>query len=1564
MHIKWVLVLIGIWSTYIAQAGNDPCNAIFLTPDMLEFESFTIGSGSSGLPNPSCGDYHGTETWFEFTAPPGGDVAIQLLEGSITNAAFSLYTGDCSSPVELHCTDNYLCGESDMPAWFFENLQAGATYYIRVWNEDGAQSGDLLMIIANPSGNPYITTGDATNASFQGYSNCIQLTAAANNQVGCAWYPDPVDFNEPFEHNFNIYLGTISGQAGADGMAIIYQINDIPTCGAAGGGLGVMGIPNSWIIEFDTYQNGPPFIDPVQDHTAISINGDLTFHPSGPVELGFISNGEFHNVTCTWDPTQMRFRVWFNDILVHDLVYDIVNNAFGGQHMAYWGVTASTGGSINQHVLCFDNFEIENLADVYSFQEFTICSGESVFLEGAWQTESGTYIDIYPASNGCDSIVTTELTVLPPIETTHLEATICPGESIFFDGNLIDQSGLFEAIYINDNGCDSLVVLTVIAPQLEGDLIESGVLNCEVEQISIVFEIYESDGELTYFWNTFDGNIVSGFGEPEVFVDEPGIYTLEIYTSYEGFQCGPFEYSIWIDQDTSSPIAIVTMEGELGCEGGTVILDASESQNAHTFEWWAESGGNIVSGHDESIAIASSAGLYLLILTNQITGCQTVYTVEIEQPDEVPLIAVNAPDSLSCLHPAVWINGFGSEAGDQIIYSWRTENGHIASPADSIAVKISSPGIYFLEVMDTSTNCRSEASLEVEFFDDTPEVNLHSQDTIDCRRDSAHIQLTFSGNPEGFILLFGQAEGLSNIPAVDTSIMIGSGGWYFFELSIPSGSCHKKDSIFIPEDFELPTADAGEDATIDCADGRTVLSAQANDEFEFWWTGDEGGLVSSAADSSQINVSQSGLYILEVTLKRNGCTAVDSVRVFADQELPDFVILQSNPIDCNNPIAQLSFEMVSSELDSVSHSWFFEATDSIISENESIDVSREGTYILRVTNEENQCFEDRSLQIVLDTLPPALLIEKSGDLACNQTEVELNIVTESDNLQMFEIIWSYEGEEVPNYRNKPTIFVQSGGTYTVELKNLINGCVSTDLIEVEEFWDPPVFSASVDSILNCRNEWVTIEVVLEESDTTVIFDWRNADGEWIESGINLLEFNVQNQGWYHIVATDPFNGCNFSDSILVASNFEMIEFSLSKSEDILDCRIDSLLVNIETEQESAIIDITWIGQDGLVLTNLQGETWFWADEAGFFLAEIEHEISGCISSESISIEMDRLPPEFELDSAGELNCDSDFVQLLVVNQPGNVPLEYLWKFEGDSLSDASEITVESEGGYSLILKNLINGCTDSNEIEIERLGYPIESILFDLIQADCRERTGFFKVTEIIGGTAPYQLAFENQFSENLFWDNLPPGSHLFEVIDKNGCSAEINIQIEEIIEVTVTLPPHFVIQQGDEVRLRPVFNKPQEEISIIEWQPEELVDCADCFETFISPSENTVVEISVQDINYCLASATTFIEVVPNRDVFIPNAFSPTNRDGINDYFFPLSKPGSVEVIEQFKVFDRWGNRVFSRTNLNPEFPDEGWDGTFKGDRLSNGLFVYLIHLRWKDGEESILSGEINLID
>ena len=100
----------------------------------------------------------------------------------------------------------------------------------------------------------------------------------------------------------------------------------------------------------------------------------------------------------------------------------------------------------------------------------TICWGEFLIFDDTLRVISGTYIDTLVASNGCDSIVTLDLTVLPKMET-YLYDTIYESELPYiFAEQTIMESGEYEEIFKSKHGCDSVVILNLYIE--EGNAIE------------------------------------------------------------------------------------------------------------------------------------------------------------------------------------------------------------------------------------------------------------------------------------------------------------------------------------------------------------------------------------------------------------------------------------------------------------------------------------------------------------------------------------------------------------------------------------------------------------------------------------------------------------------------------------------------------------------------------------------------------------------------------------------------------------------------------------------------------------------------------------------------------------------------------------------------------------------------------------------------------------------------------------------------------------------------------------------------------------------------------------
>ena len=91
-----------------------------------------------------------------------------------------------------------------------------------------------------------------------------------------------------------------------------------------------------------------------------------------------------------------------------------------------------------------------------------------------------------------------------------------------------------------------------------------------------------------------------------------------------------------------------------------------------------------------------------------------------------------------------------------------------------------------------------------------------------------------------------------------------------------------------------------------------------------------------------------------------------------------------------------------------------------------------------------------------------------------------------------------------------------------------------------------------------------------------------------------------------------------------------------------------------------------------------------------------------------------------------------------------------------------------------------------------------------------------------------------------------------------------------------------------------------------------------------------------------------------------VPNAFSP-NGDGINDYFNVYD----VKSIVSFNaaIYNRWGQQLYSWGIDKMECEECGWDGTYKGTPVKDGVYFVVVSARGADGIVYDIKSDVNLL-
>jgi hypothetical protein len=270
----------------------------------------------------------------------------------------------------------------------------------------------------------FVTTDSAVSLGGGFY----RLTKPANNELGYMWHQLAYDFSTDFMVQGKMYFGT--DIHGADGITFVMQSNCAGASGtAAGGGIGYYQMPgNSIGVEFDTYQNisgtgNQDNADPAFDHIAVEKMGnvnhaDLANTLVAPVQMSStttqVKDGNWHDFKITYNVSTHVLEVYFDNVLRVSFTYDIVANIFGGNPLAYWGFSSSTGGQNNlQEVYINKSITKSPLRDT------TICTGSVSYQLPALTQFAGRNLAIgkpamassvespaYPASAAFDNDMT------------------------------------------------------------------------------------------------------------------------------------------------------------------------------------------------------------------------------------------------------------------------------------------------------------------------------------------------------------------------------------------------------------------------------------------------------------------------------------------------------------------------------------------------------------------------------------------------------------------------------------------------------------------------------------------------------------------------------------------------------------------------------------------------------------------------------------------------------------------------------------------------------------------------------------------------------------------------------------------------------------------------------------------------------------------------------------------------------------------------------------------------------------------------------------------------------
>ncbi len=825
--------------------------------------------------------------------------------------------------------------------------------------------------------------------------------------------------------------------------------------------------------------------------------------------------------------------------------------------------------------------------------------------------------------------------------------------------------------------------------------------------------------------------------------------------------------------------------------------------------------------------------------------------------------------------------------------------------------------------------------------------------TLDC--DNTSVILTATSSEPGTYLWTGP----NMFEETTLSVTATEPGTYYFTATY-SNNCFIEDSVVVEINGVIPSVNAGPDQIITCdvtevyLDGS--LSSQGIDIL-YNWTDETGDTISQDIG---VIVTSGGTYYLQLTDTSTGCiSAIDAVEVIDSTALPIAIIYAEpqNILDCT--VSSILLYTIDQE--NVSYTWGSSGGSSTV---DQITISEPDTYTLLAVDTITGC--ENSDFIIIEDLQdyPFVNLNSPDTLSCYFPEI---IIDASGSQTGVDVIYNwYDGSNnLIIGENGDTLLVNVEGFYYLQLIDTINGCENMDSVYVESLLDQiPTASIDQTGALDCNNSSLVLDGSASSPFNNLIFEWTTSNGNFI-SGEDTPNPEIDQAGVYILTVTDIISGCTNSESITISIDMDQ-PVVVILAPGFINCYNPQIEIDASNSTVIGNLSYSWISDPPGGISGGNNTLTPTIDQGGTYTLTITNLDNGCTDTGSIEVDEDTEIPAAVANVADQLDCITEEVQL---NGNGSsTGSEYVYSWTGVGIVGGNttlQPVVNQPGNYTLTVLNTQNGCLNTDEvivIEITDIPVGMEAIVNSPV---CYGERGSIEIIAIEGGEEPYIYSINDgeTFFPFGFFNSLQPGDYSVLIQDANGCEYEEFFFIPSVPELIVNIDPEITILLGESDQIIAFVNIPDPMIDTIVWSPVEGLSCTNCLDPFVMPLDEIAYTVTVTDLDGCTASDQIILRVKKDRDVFIPNVFSPHNNDGINDEFMIFGNEKVIVKINSFQVFDRWGELVWEDFDFQPNDPSRSWDGKLKGEPMNPAVFVYWAEIEFIDGVKKLYKGDVTLM-
>jgi gliding motility-associated-like protein len=332
-----------------------------------------------------------------------------------------------------------------------------------------------------------------------------------------------------------------------------------------------------------------------------------------------------------------------------------------------------------------------------------------------------------------------------------------------------------------------------------------------------------------------------------------------------------------------------------------------------------------------------------------------------------------------------------------------------------------------------------------------------------------------------------------------------------------------------------------------------------------------------------------------------------------------------------------------------------------------------------------------------------------------------------------------------------------------------------------------------------------------------------------------------------------------------------------------------------------------------------------------------------------------LAPSVVINASDTSICSGTNITFIATVQNTGSNPAYQWKLNGSNVGTNSNSFNNASLAHGdtiscVVTASAVSGCASSNIVPSNKIGVEVKSGIPPTISITasaleiCKGSSVLFSSEVSNANNSPsyqWKLNGKNVGTNYPTYSNanLSDNDMVICMVMSNGSTCNSLPVSSQELRIKVKSPPGIIIfprdtlvAPGTQVRINAVITG---QYSRFEWLPANLLNNPGTLSpTTVSLNNSADFILNLTSPEGCTSTSVSSIRIY--RKLFMPTAFTP-NGDHINDiYRIP---PGVTITLDEFSIFDRWGNKLFTTNNIN-----QGWNGTEKGLKSAIGGYIYLI--------------------